>query len=689
MVTTAMSWRRTNNAMVPYINNDLLDNQGAMIQDVTHDMEEYSALQNQQNDALNEMMTYNNLASIEEDNNNGNDNNYYNSDYNGDYNDNDNYNGDYNGDYVNENGNDNNQAMETLPTLTNGILPDIFEDRIINRTDDEHTVGKRKPVHVIDVSSNRTVKRGRKKKGEDKEVSTRVRKGIVRNVNKKKVTETVITAFNPEDSAEKYRQDREIRKNKPMNKGEAPKMTYTYRLTEFAKGYHYMTETRDDMLYPLEMTLDDFKKQHGVATFFQVLGLYKAGLETTRDFAKFELSQQDTVISQIGSVKIDIAITEDMPYVKVDLGSFSRLIKGINPNKLDYARMSITGLLSPSVLSIDLDAEAFEKGFLRLIDVNAIKNQYVRVLLKSFDITVYQMLTMEMLKGQKAYEELHITQDTFRALKDKVFYKLMFTTRMNGGSLNVNFNTITCPFACYGFTGYSVKSLQNNTINFMFLTSPSPIVFSYQAKGHRASKNQFQKTGTISYIGEKDGKPIVVRRHGNVVSKNRFVKWFSKRSDSEQSLVGENGLNYEYKYINELNYYDDKMMVYAYVIPYIISEDREHPYSYDVFIMIYDKSQELKSAYHCTQFFIYEESIREFIGCKILHNKSDSNYVYDIVPAALEEDGDVLPRIMNMEEITVDNSTVQEIERIRHELEEEITKQKESTDKQKDKRIDK
>ena len=351
--------------------------------------------------------------------------------------------------------------------------------------------------------------------------------------------------------------------------------------------------------------------------------------------------------------------------------------------------MSITGLLSPSVLSIDLDAEAFEKGFLRLIDVNAIKNQYVRVLLKSFDITVYQMLTMEMLKGQKAYEELHITQDTFRALKDKVFYKLMFTTRMNGGSLNVNFNTITCPFACYGFTGYSVKSLQNNTINFMFLTSPSPIVFSYQAKGHRASKNQFQKTGTISYIGEKDGKPIVVRRHGNVVSKNRFVKWFSKRSDSEQSLVGENGLNYEYKYINELNYYDDKMMVYAYVIPYIISEDREHPYSYDVFIMIYDKSQELKSAYHCTQFFIYEESIREFIGCKILHNKSDSNYVYDIVPAALEEDGDVLPRIMNMEEITVDNSTVQEIERIRHELEEEITKQKESTDKQKDKRIDK
>ena len=123
--------------------------------------------------------------------------------------------------------------------------------------------------------------------------------------------------------------------------------------------------------------------------------------------------------------------------------------------------------------------------------------------------------------------------------------------------------------------------------------------------------------------------------------------------------MSDRGLNYEFKYINEIIFTSSTLIIMAYIIPYITNNNREAPYVYDLVVLFYDTQTNCIGKYTGTDFFIYEESVRDFIDKEILHI-ANRDYVYDVLPAAIDEKGDVLPRVVNLDNIdrvTTDNTT--------------------------------
>lgn len=410
-----------------------------------------------------------------------------------------------------------------------------------------------------------------------------------------------------------------------------------------ADTYHYITRN----ILPIECNRDSFDRNLGVKTFITMLSYYGASIDTLEKLSVFDDTNFTSDINTFGDTTVNMPqITEERPYVLIDFGSFCRLTTGTQPSAIGYRKMSITGLYSPSSMTIDVDVESFVDNSLRLIDITRIRDQYVRVLMKSPDIPLYEIILKTI--NEDNYKKKRYGPHTIYEKKDRLFYKLLYTTRLGGTNTNVNFNIEESPTFVTGFASYSMKSRSNNITSIMLLVKPSPIVFSYTTKGHRSPKYYFEKAGTVAYIAEEGGRKSVVRRHGQITSMTRIIKGFTRRSMEYQGVVTDNGLNYEYKYINEIIYTDINGVIVTYIIPYIVNENRENPYVYDIIVLFYDNQHKLQRTYYGSDFFIYEESVREFINSEILHS-SKTTYVYDVLPAALDPSGDVFPRVVNLD----------------------------------------
>lgn len=542
-------------------------------------------------------------------------------------------------------------AQDSAVTHTSGILPDSAAvDKAINQieTELEQTVvrDKQQKGSKVTIGGRVQRKRGRKTREEYPqfalEKNERIKQkmnDVIRNIDVN--TNEDKTIFKPSLAnligMYKEKERHELRKMNSNEKGNG---------NTVLENYHYVIDT----YFPLESD-DQLRNDAGYRTFEYLIGDYKASAKTLRELEVFDNANFTTDIDTFG--KNTIALPHSLrikPYVTVDFGNFQRTITGTSPDDIGYRKMSITGFYSPSSFSIDIDVKSYNEGNLRLIDVRRIKDKYVRALMKSPDIPWYQLITMTVI-SEESYKKLNIGPGTFYAKRDKLFYKLLYTTWRDHTNTNVNFSIENSPTTCVGFTGYSLKSKSNNFTKIMFLTKPSPIVFSYTTKGQRTTKYYFEKAGSVSYVAKVNGKDSVVRRNGSIYMTNRIIKCWCRRSCNTQSLYTDSKINYEYKYINEIIYNDSDMVIVVYVIPYIVNRNRENPYEYDVVILFYDNMQNLKQKYVCHDFFIYEESLREFIECEVARKKTQTKYVYDVLPAALDPKGDVFPRVVNLDTV--------------------------------------
>ena len=291
------------------------------------------------------------------------------------------------------------------------------------------------------------------------------------------------------------------------------------------------------------------------------------------------------------------------------------------------------------------------KFYSQLIDFEGIENDDVRILMKAFDINYYVCLAKENYeKSDECRKTSNEYRETFKSNRSNLIYRLLYTTRLNGTSLNVNFNLENNINVIVGLPSYGIKSRPNNLIGIMLLTNP-PILVSLTSKPHRGSKTIYRKSGNLSYVSSIGGRKKVIRRHGELVLQNRVIIGKSIRDDG-QAVITDNCSNFEYKWINEIIFVDGDYTVLIQIIPYIVNESREDCYQYDVVAFFYSKG-ELSQTLTGHDFFIYEEGVNDYITW--LSAKELYNFTKDVIPAALKEGGVCVPPITNMDKIFRDN----------------------------------
>lgn len=434
-----------------------------------------------------------------------------------------------------------------------------------------------------------------------------------------------------------------------------------------ATSYHYVNSEDTGMEY-IPIVMEDIDNDPIYRRFLILLGQYGTNVNTLETLKIFDEPNLEP-LTKFGKDDVELTyIDNNNMYTLINMGTFSR-VSVVKPPSGKYEKMSITGFFSPSSMGMDIDVHSLNNNVIRLIDVSRIRDQNIRLLLKSPDIPWYQIVLIQSLhKEQTKFTKQYANSygpTYFKDHKDKMYYKLLYTTRIGKTNANVNFNPVSEPTLIVGFENYSIKSRSNNIVSIMLLTKPSPIVFSYTTKGHREAKTSFEKEGTVSYVATINGKKSVIRRHGKIKCMVRTIKGFSNRVNMLPNLMSDKSLNYEFKYINEIIFTSSTLIIMAYIIPYIANNNREAPYVYDLVVLFYDTQTNCIGKYTGTDFFIYEESVRDFIDKEIL-NIATRDYVYDVLPAAIDEEGDVLPRVVNLdniERVTTDNTTAMEIEK--------------------------
>ena len=340
---------------------------------------------------------------------------------------------------------------------------------------------------------------------------------------------------------------------------------------------------------------------------------------------------------------------------------FTRINKGDKIDNCDYENLIVTGKFASSILSTYYDVESNNINQIRVINIKGIKNRKVKSLIKSTDLFFYKFVSSQIPKK----EDTSIN-DLYKE-RDKILCKLLFTTKLNSGNLNINFNSSINENQILGLTNYSMKSLPNNTINIMLLTEPSPILITYHTKGHRCLKSIYGNIGKISYLIETDSSQIerdskkqkIVKRNGTINLSNINIlgtSYILKDIDQifEPFNKSNKTFNIEYKYVNKIFYFDYGLSVEIYIIPYLINKSRENPYKYQIIALFYDNEKKLIRKYYGEDLFIYEESIKEYLQKKY-KKRNDVSYSYDIIPSSLDEKGVVFPSIINFDKIVIDS----------------------------------
>lgn len=357
---------------------------------------------------------------------------------------------------------------------------------------------------------------------------------------------------------------------------------------------------------------------------------------------------------------------KNLDYIEVNYRNeeneiFTRINKGDKIDNCDYENLIVTGKVASSILSTYYDVESKNINQIRVINIKGIKNRKVKSLIKSTDLFFYKFVASQIPKK----EDISIN-DLYKE-RDKILCKLLFTTKLNSGNLNINFNSSINENQILGLTNYSMKSLPNNTINIMLLTEPSPILITYHTKGHRCLKSVYANIGKISYLIETDSSQIekdskkqkIVKRNGTINLSNINIlgtSYILKDIDQifEPFNKSNKTFNIEYKYINKIFYFDYGLSVEIYIIPYLINKSRENPYKYQIIALFYDNEKKLIRKYYGEDLFIYEESIKEYLQKKY-KKRNDVSYSYDIIPSSLDEKGVVFPSIINFDKIVIDN----------------------------------
>ena len=321
-------------------------------------------------------------------------------------------------------------------------------------------------------------------------------------------------------------------------------------------------------------------------------------------------------------------------------------------------KVSITGRAFQSVFNKLINLSSLKINKIQTIDFNKINDNQVKSLMKNIFVPWYIYLYAYVYNST-------ITSNEIIKSKDNLIFKLYYTTIKNSSCMNVNFNIETNINTISGFANYFNKSESNNFINIMFLTQPRVLLTS-KTKGQRGSKNILLNNCMISYINPKSKieyrytPQSIYRRHGKAKYRNQVILGPSKRTNNinflpskeknKEKILG--NTNFEYKYINSIEFEDDKNKIEILVIPYIVNQKREDCYKYDIFISFYTKEDQLISRLYGEDFFIYEECVNDYIEC--LHSNDFSGYIQNNIPAAIESTSTIIPPVLNIDNIILE-----------------------------------
>ena len=112
--------------------------------------------------------------------------------------------------------------------------------------------------------------------------------------------------------------------------------------------------------------------------------------------------------------------------------------------------------------------------------------------------------------------------------------------------------------------------------------------------------------------------------------------------------------NLEYKFVNKILFNTNRLKVIVYIIPYIVNKNIENCYKYECTILFYNYEEKLINCISTNDFFIYEECVNEFIQC-FTEDNSFSKYFYSSYPAAVGENGTVIPFVLGIDEFNKKN----------------------------------
>lgn len=323
------------------------------------------------------------------------------------------------------------------------------------------------------------------------------------------------------------------------------------------------------------------------------------------------------------------------------------ILNGVNKIGTDFTVQDrfITGRYAPTLLNkINTTESALQKKS-QVIDFKSIKNKDVRILMQALDIDYYTYVAQSKSIQPENYKQMLLSN------RQNLIHRLLYTTRLNNTSLNVNFSLQNDVDSIAGLPSYGMKSRANNLIGIMLLTNP-PILISLTSKSHRGIKTIYEKYGTLSYVQSISNKNTVIRRHGKIVLQNRVIIGKSIRDNNADDLT-DGCSNLEYKWINEILFVDGDYTVLIQIIPYLVNQSREDCYKYDIIAIFYQNGI-FRECHTGHDFFIYEEGVNDYIQC--LSNGGFNGFKRDVIPAALSDMGVCIPPITNMDKIFSDRN---------------------------------
>ena len=277
----------------------------------------------------------------------------------------------------------------------------------------------------------------------------------------------------------------------------------------------------------------------------------------------------------------------------------------------------------------------------RVIDYMRFANSDVRILMQDIDIAWYEMVSNRSLKKPLDPEERNL----IIAARDKVIYRLLYTTRRERSSANVNFHLENDEDSVMGLPHYGTKVTKNNFLSIMLLTNP-PLLIKMPAKGHTGGKKCYKKIGTLSYVTESGNETHVCRNYGMVFFRTSTIIGPTRRDVTFGVETDQDEIHMEYKFVNEIIFASSSVRMKAVIIPYVVSSNGGNCYAYEISCMFYDESCQCTQVITGENFFIMEEDLITTLRI-LMGNESRDKYPADVIPAAISRTGTEVPLLFN------------------------------------------